>query len=306
MIDIPTLPRHHQRRPQPQSYRGRRSRRPHRRRIAKARRRAGRQRLHPDAQRHRLHRGGLCRDAARRLCRAGQLAFQAGGNQLHPQGFRNAGPDRPCRHAASVARRHSRRGHRAQRADAAGNSRPITRSIRRISATPDFATDFEPWLQAQPPYDGPALPQPQNMIYTSGTTGHPKGVRRNAPTPAQTANAEAHAGDDLRPEARRAGAVAGPAVPFRAELVRPARRPSRRRAGADAAVRSRGIFAAGPGPEDRHHLHGADHVHPADEAAGSGARQIRRLFAAARHPRRRALSGRRQARDDRMVGAGDL
>ncbi|MDO9298986.1 acyl-CoA synthetase [Bradyrhizobium sp.] len=58
-------------------------------------------------------------------------------------------------------------------------------------ATPDFATDFEPWLQAQAPYDGPALPQPQNMIYTSGTTGHPKGVRRNAPTPAQSANAEA-------------------------------------------------------------------------------------------------------------------
>ena len=58
-------------------------------------------------------------------------------------------------------------------------------------ATPDFATDLEPWLESQRPYDGPALPQPQNMIYTSGTTGHPKGVRRQAPTPAQGANAEA-------------------------------------------------------------------------------------------------------------------
>jgi long-chain acyl-CoA synthetase len=57
-------------------------------------------------------------------------------------------------------------------------------------ATPDFAIDFEPWLEEQPRYDGPAVPQPQNMIYTSGTTGHPKGVRRNAPTPEQTANAE--------------------------------------------------------------------------------------------------------------------
>ncbi|MFZ2156116.1 MAG: AMP-binding protein [Bradyrhizobium sp.] len=55
-------------------------------------------------------------------------------------------------------------------------------------ATPDFATDLESWLKQQTPYDGPALPQPQNMIYTSGTTGHPKGVRRNAPTPEQTAN----------------------------------------------------------------------------------------------------------------------
>jgi len=58
-------------------------------------------------------------------------------------------------------------------------------------AAPGFAIDLESWLVQQAPYDGPALPQPQNMIYTSGTTGHPKGVRRQAPTPAQGANAEA-------------------------------------------------------------------------------------------------------------------
>src|SRR5207247_1714376 len=46
------------------------------------------------------------------------------------------------------------------------------------------------WLVAQPSYDGPALPQRPSMIYTSGTTGHPKGVRRDAPTPAQAAAAE--------------------------------------------------------------------------------------------------------------------
>lgn len=53
--------------------------------------------------------------------------------------------------------------------------------------TPDFAIDFEPWLAQYQPYDGPVVPQPMNMIYTSGTTGHPKGVKRNAPTPEQTA-----------------------------------------------------------------------------------------------------------------------
>ena len=58
-------------------------------------------------------------------------------------------------------------------------------------ATPDFAIDLEAWLAQQAPYGGPTLPQPQNMIYTSGTTGHPKGVRRQAPTPQQSANAEA-------------------------------------------------------------------------------------------------------------------
>src|ERR1700674_5069978 len=56
--------------------------------------------------------------------------------------------------------------------------------------TPDFATDLESWLERQKPYDGPTLPQPQNMIYTSGTTGRPKGVRRNAPTPEQAIAAE--------------------------------------------------------------------------------------------------------------------
>jgi long-chain acyl-CoA synthetase len=56
--------------------------------------------------------------------------------------------------------------------------------------TPDFAMEFELWLAEQPPYEGPTVPQPQNMIYTSGTTGHPKGVRRHAPTPEQSAHAE--------------------------------------------------------------------------------------------------------------------
>src|ERR1700716_4319001 len=57
-------------------------------------------------------------------------------------------------------------------------------------STPDFAIDFDSWLQQFPRYEGPAVPQPSNMIYTSGTTGHPKGVRRDAPTPEQSASSE--------------------------------------------------------------------------------------------------------------------
>jgi long-chain acyl-CoA synthetase len=55
---------------------------------------------------------------------------------------------------------------------------------------PDFAIALEHWLVQQSPYEGPQVPQPQNMIYTSGTTGHPKGVRRAAPTIEQAASAE--------------------------------------------------------------------------------------------------------------------
>jgi long-chain acyl-CoA synthetase len=59
-----------------------------------------------------------------------------------------------------------------------------------VLGRPDFAVDLDEWLRQQQPYDRPAGSQPANMIYTSGTTGHPKGVRRSAPTPAQSAHAE--------------------------------------------------------------------------------------------------------------------
>ncbi|MGJ4932387.1 acyl-CoA synthetase [Bradyrhizobium sp. HKCCYLS2038] len=55
---------------------------------------------------------------------------------------------------------------------------------------PESTIDYETWLTKQAPYDGPIRPQPQSMIYTSGTTGHPKGVRREAPTPEQQAHSD--------------------------------------------------------------------------------------------------------------------
>jgi long-chain acyl-CoA synthetase len=48
---------------------------------------------------------------------------------------------------------------------------------------PADALEFEAWLAAQQPYNGPPLPPTLSMIYTSGTTGHPKGVKRRAMTP---------------------------------------------------------------------------------------------------------------------------
>ena len=43
------------------------------------------------------------------------------------------------------------------------------------------------WLEGHEPWAGPPLRSRATMIYTSGTTGHPKGVRRDAATPEQSA-----------------------------------------------------------------------------------------------------------------------
>jgi hypothetical protein len=76
-VTIIAFPRHRQRRAKKGPCRGRGSRQPDRRWSAKARGEAGRQRLRADAQRHRLYRGCLCGDAARRLYGAGELAFHS-------------------------------------------------------------------------------------------------------------------------------------------------------------------------------------------------------------------------------------
>jgi long-chain acyl-CoA synthetase len=44
------------------------------------------------------------------------------------------------------------------------------------------------WLAGFEPLGETGVPAPGSMIYTSGTTGRPKGVRRQPPTPEQTAN----------------------------------------------------------------------------------------------------------------------
>lgn len=52
--------------------------------------------------------------------------------------------------------------------------------------TPEGATDWDMWLDAQTPFAGEPKAAPASMIYTSGTTGHPKGVRRLPPKADQT------------------------------------------------------------------------------------------------------------------------
>ncbi len=142
------------------------------------------------------------------------------------------------------ARGDSGRRHRAQRADAAGNPRPTTRSIPIIWRRRTSRSISNPGWQQHPPYDGPAVPQPQNMIYTSGTTGHPKGVRRIAPTPEQTATGERMRAMiyGLKPGAR--AMLPGPLYHSAPNSFGLRAGTPRRRAGADAALRGRRIPGA--------------------------------------------------------------
>ena len=52
---------------------------------------------------------------------------------------------------------------------------------------PEGMIDWASWLESFAPFDQPLAEPPGTVIYTSGTTGHPKGVRRNQPTPEQVA-----------------------------------------------------------------------------------------------------------------------
>ncbi len=62
---------------------------------------------------------------------------------------------------------------------AAAAALPNGAPVLAVGAGDDHARDYERWLAAQPPYDGPAVSPRGLMGYTSGTTGRPKGVRRH-------------------------------------------------------------------------------------------------------------------------------
>ncbi|MEN7530978.1 acyl-CoA synthetase [Cupriavidus sp. DL-D2] len=50
--------------------------------------------------------------------------------------------------------------------------------VLTVDGINDDAIEYEPWLAAQAPYDGPRVAPRGHLAYTSGTTGRPKGVLR--------------------------------------------------------------------------------------------------------------------------------
>nr|WP_315596815.1 acyl-CoA synthetase [uncultured Cupriavidus sp.] len=53
-------------------------------------------------------------------------------------------------------------------------------AILAVNGSHADAIEYEPWLAAQAPYDGPRVAPRGHLAYTSGTTGRPKGVLRQA------------------------------------------------------------------------------------------------------------------------------
>src|SRR2546423_9841811 len=68
---------------------------------------------------------------------------------------------------------------------------PELRAAFRLSdeqcRVPDDAIEWESWLAAATPYEGPPRQVRGSIPYSSGTTGRPKGVKRQAPPPDQMA-----------------------------------------------------------------------------------------------------------------------
>ena len=96
-----------------------------------------------------------------------------------------------------------------------------------------------------------------------------------------------------------------PDVSLRAQRLRHGRRAPGRNAASRSPLRARRPAADDRAAQGHAHPHGADHVQPAAETAGRGEAEIRPLLAEVRRPRRRPMPAADQARDDRMVGAGD-
>lgn len=57
---------------------------------------------------------------------------------------------------------------------------PAGVAVLAVGGSSADAIEYEPWLTAQTPYDGPRVAPRGHLAYTSGTTGRPKGVLRDA------------------------------------------------------------------------------------------------------------------------------
>ena len=144
-----------------------------------------------------------------------------------------------------------------------------------------------------------------DMLYSSGTTGRPKGVKFALPSEADRSPDDARAAreQDLRSVCRFGVPVAGAALSRSAAALVHDDAASRRHRRHDGSVRSGAGAVADRATSGHACAMGADAFRALPEAGPRGARSLRRLIAAQRHSRRRAVPDPDQAADDRLVGA---
>ena len=143
------------------------------------------------------------------------------------------------------------------------------------------------------------------MLYSSGTTGRPKGIKKafeSNPIDRAERVPENSLRRHVRHVVRQHLSVAGAALSRGSPALQHDGDHARRHLHHHGAFRRRGISEAGRKVQDHPVATGADHVRAHAEAAGRGAHALRRLVAERRDPCRRALPGRRQGQDDRVVG----
>ena len=132
--------------------------------------------------------------------------------------------------------------------------------------------------------------------------GHQEGIRGQPDRRAQRVP-ESSLRRHVRHERRQHLSVAGAALSRRSAALQHDGDHARRHLHHHGAFRRRGISEAGREVQGHAVAAGADHVRAHAEAAGGGAHALRRLVAERRDPCRRALPGRREGKDDRVVGA---
>lgn len=164
-----------------------------------------------------------------------------------------------------------------------------------LARVPPGATDWDLWLASHAPHAAAPRRPTYSMIYTSGTTGNPKGVRRHAPSPDDERKTE---------ELRRAvyGFREGIVSALPGPLYHSAPNSFGLRAARDAA---RTILMPRFDAEELLSIIERHRVTHMFMVPTMFVRLLKlpELVARVHHPCRRALSGRREARHDRVVGS---
>ncbi len=241
----------------------------------------------------RVLRAVLGRAAFRAVLHVHQLALQRGGSRVHPRRLRRAGARR-LRHAPRC-----RGPARSTRCRSVKMRLMVGDARSTVTTTTPNARDRYPAEPLDEELEG------TRMLYSSGTTGRPKGMKYKITAPARRRPARRDGDDDGGLGHGRRRVYLSPAPLYHSAPLFYSM--STMRLGGTvitmehfdpeqtlACIEKYRVTARAVRPHD---------VRAHAEAARRGPQQVRPLVAEGRAARRRAVLGRDQAQDDRLVGS---